>query len=113
MLNWNEYLKQVFAGVAEIGKISPDVVKGYQTLGGAASKTKLLGPKVNELISLAVAVTVRCDGCIAVHTAAAMQAGATREEIAEALGTAAAVNAGAAIVYTTRVLDAYAAKAEG
>ena len=50
MLNWNEYLKQVFAGVAEIGKISPDVVKGYQTLGAAATKTKLLGPKVNELI---------------------------------------------------------------
>ena len=33
--------------------------------------------------------------------------GASREEIAEALGVAAAVNAGAALVYSTRVLDAY------
>lgn len=37
-------------------------------------------------------------------------AGATREEIAEALDTATAVNAGAALVYATRVMDAYAAK---
>jgi AhpD family alkylhydroperoxidase len=55
-----------------------------------------------------VAVTVRCDGCIAVHTAAAIKAGATKEEIIEALGTATAINAGAALVYSTRVMDAYA-----
>jgi AhpD family alkylhydroperoxidase len=111
MLDWNGYHKQVLSGVGEIGRISPDIVKGYQTLGGASGKTGLLGAKVNELIALAVAVTVRCDGCIAVHTAAAIRAGATREEVAEALGTAAAVNAGAALVFSARVMDAYAAKA--
>ncbi len=109
MLDWRTYHGQVLAGVGEIGRISPDIVQGYQTLGGAAGKTALLGAKVNELIALAVAVTVRCDGCIAVHTAAAAKAGATQEEIAEALGTAAAVNAGAALVYSTRVLDAHKA----
>jgi len=56
-------------------------------------------------------VTVRCDGCIATRTAGAIRAGATREEIAEALGTAAAVNAGAALVYATRVMDAHATSA--
>lgn len=113
MLDWNEYHRQLGAGIGEIGKISPDVMKGYRTLGGAASKTSLLGAKVNELIALAVAVTARCDGCIVVHTDAAIKAGATREEIVEALGTAASVNAGAALVYSTRVLDAYAAKTGG
>jgi hypothetical protein len=34
------------------------------------------------------------------------------EEIAEALGVAASVNAGAAIVYSTRALDAYQVLAE-
>src|ERR1700743_400213 len=111
MLNWDEYYKQLLAGMGEIGKISPDVVRGYRALGGAASKTSLLGAKVNELIALAVAVTARCDGCIVVHTDAAIKAGATREEIVEALGTAASVNAGAALVYSTRVLDAHAANA--
>lgn len=61
------------------------------------------------MIALAVAVTVRCDGCIAIHTDAAIRHGATREEIAEALGVAISVNAGAALVYSTRVMDAFAA----
>ena len=56
---------------------------------------------------MAVAVTLRCDGCIAVHTAEAKKAGATKAEIAEALGVAVSVNAGAALVYSTRALDAF------
>jgi alkylhydroperoxidase/carboxymuconolactone decarboxylase family protein YurZ len=57
-------------------------------------------------------VTTRCDGCIAVHSKAAVEAGATREQIAEALGVAVALNAGAAVVYSARALDA-AQKAAG
>jgi len=37
---------------------------------------------------------------------------ATKEEIAEALGVAVSVNAGAAVVYATRALDAFDAAAE-
>jgi AhpD family alkylhydroperoxidase len=93
--------------IGEIAEVSPDTIRGYQSLSAAGQKTNLLGPKIRELISLAVAVTVRCDGCIAVHADAAARHGASREEIAEALGVATAVNAGAALVYSTRVLDAY------
>jgi AhpD family alkylhydroperoxidase len=106
MLDWNEYRQQLAAGVREVGLLSPDTVKGYVALSSAGQKKDLLGAKVRELIALAVAVTARCDGCITVHTEAAIRHGATREEIAEALGVAVAVNAGAALVYSTRVLDA-------
>jgi AhpD family alkylhydroperoxidase len=75
-------------------------------LSAAGQKTDLLGAKTRELISLAVAI--RCDGCITVHTKAAIDQGAIREEIAEALGVATAINAGAGVVYSARVLDAYA-----
>jgi AhpD family alkylhydroperoxidase len=105
-MDWNEYRKQLTAGVREIGQLSPDTVKGYVELSSAGQKQDLLGPKVRELIALAVAVTTRCDGCITVHTEAALRHGATREEIAEALGVAIALNAGAALVYSTRVMDA-------
>jgi AhpD family alkylhydroperoxidase len=84
-------------------------VKGYQALSTAGRHTARLDSKTRELIALAVAVTVRCDGCIAIHTQAAISHGATREEIAEALGVAVAVNAGAALVDSTRVMDAHAA----
>lgn len=107
MVDWNNYRQQLTVRIGEIAKISPNTIKGYQALSAAGQSTNLLGPKTRELISLAVAVTVRCDGCIAVHADAAARHGASREEIAEALGVAIAVNAGAALVYSARVLDAY------
>ncbi|HDR8918323.1 TPA: carboxymuconolactone decarboxylase family protein [Burkholderia vietnamiensis] len=108
-MDWNAYRESLLIRVGELAAISPDVLRGLQTLDNAASITGHLDPKTHELIALAVAVTTRCDGCIAVHTKAAVKHGATREEIAEALGVAIALNAGAALTYSARVLDAHAA----
>ncbi len=112
MLDWNDYQKQLGAGIGELSKLSPDTVRGYMTLGAANAGTSRLGEKTRQLISLAVAVTTHCDGCIVFHTDAALKAGANKEEIAEALGVAVSMNAGAALVYSARVLDAVAAKAQ-
>ena len=78
-----------------------------KNLHKAFGTNKVLDDKTHELIALAVAVTTRCDGCISAHAFAAKKAGASKEEIAEALGTAIALNAGAALVYSTRVLEAF------
>jgi AhpD family alkylhydroperoxidase len=110
MLDWNEYQKQVLSHVAGIGKVNPEIVRGYRGLSDAGAETNLLGNKTRELIALAVAVTRQCDGCITIHTDAAIRQGATQEEIVEALGVAIAVNAGATLVYSTRVMDAFEAK---
>jgi AhpD family alkylhydroperoxidase len=96
MLNWIDYRKALFGRIGEIAKLSPDTVKAYQTMSSAGQKADLLGAKTRELISLAVAVSLRCDGCITVHTA-------------EALGVAVAMNAGATMVYSARTMDAVAA----
>jgi AhpD family alkylhydroperoxidase len=112
MIDWNEYHNQVKEGTAKIGRISPDILRGYRMMGDAAKKSDLLGPKVRELIALAVAVTVQCDGCIVVHTEAALKNGATEEEIIEALGVTVQVKAGSALIFSTRVLDAVKAKSE-
>ena len=106
MLDWNDYQKQIGAQLAHFMKLTPDSVRGYQTLSNANAKDSRLGEKTRQLISLAVAVTTRCDGCITVHTDAALKAGATREEISEALGVAMAMNAGAALIYSLRAMDA-------
>jgi AhpD family alkylhydroperoxidase len=109
MLDWNQYREELKGRIGEIGKLSPDTVRGYATLSNAGERTGHLDAKTRELIALAVAVTTRCDGCITVHVDAALRNGATRDEIAEALGVAVALNAGAALVYSARVMDAVAA----
>jgi AhpD family alkylhydroperoxidase len=105
LFDWNTYQAELTKSIPEFAKLSPDSLKGYQTLSAANSKSSLLGEKVRQLISLAVAVTTRCDGCITFHTESALKAGATKQEIAEALGVAMAMNAGAALIYSLRALD--------
>jgi AhpD family alkylhydroperoxidase len=107
MLNWSEYRTQLQSTIGEIAKTSPDLIRGDRTISDAGNKTGKLDAKTRELIALAVAVTVRCDGCIAIHADAAIKHGATKEEVVEALGVAVMVNAGATLVYSARTLDAF------
>jgi len=111
LFDWNNYQTELTESLPDFAKLSPDSLKGYQTLSSANFKNSLLGEKVRQLISIAVAVTTRCDGCITFHTDAALKAGATKQEIAEALGVAMAMNAGAALIYSLRALDSVDAHA--
>jgi AhpD family alkylhydroperoxidase len=65
---------ELLGRVDELGKLSPDTVRGLPR-----STTRAPGPKVRELIALAVAITTRCDGCIAVPSKAAVGHGAKRD----------------------------------
>ena len=107
MLDWTTYRTELKGRVGDFGKAAPDALRGYVALAGGAAKTTHLDARTRELISLAVAVTTRCDGCITTHVDAAIKAGVSREEIAEALGVAIAMNAGAALVYSARTLDCF------
>ncbi len=109
MLNWIDYRKQLTRRIGEFAGVAPETVKGYQALSKAGAATNHLDAKTRELIALAVSVTTRCDGCITVHTAEAIKHGATKGELSEALGVAVALNAGAAMVYSARALDAFEA----
>ncbi|MHC2106875.1 MULTISPECIES: carboxymuconolactone decarboxylase family protein [unclassified Methylobacterium] len=107
MENWNGYRGELMATLGQMGQISPDLLHAHDKLASAQPKVPQLDAKTRELIALAVAVTTRCDGCIAFHTDAARKAGATQEEMVEALGVAVALNAGAALVYSARAFDAF------
>jgi AhpD family alkylhydroperoxidase len=107
MLDWAAYRRQLASGMKEIADKNPNLWKGYREIAAAKTADSKLDPKTRELIALAVAVTVRCDGCIATHVDLAKKRGATKEEIVDALGVAVMVNAGAAMVYSARTLDAF------
>ena len=107
MLDWNGYRRDLGGALRDLAKLNPDVMKGHDVLAAAQTPAKVLDDKTRELIALAVAVTTRCDGCIAVHTESARKAGASAEELSEALAVAIALNAGAALVYSARAMDAF------
>lgn len=107
MMDWTGYRAKLKTAFGELNKTNPELLKGYRELAHAKVGEGLLDPKTRELIALAVAVTLRCDGCITSHVDAAKKHGATKGEITEALGVATMVNAGAALVYSARTLDAW------
>jgi AhpD family alkylhydroperoxidase len=105
--DWKSFLPKIGESMKDLKKHSPSTIDGYRMLHQAGAQTGHLDAKTRELIALAVAVTTRCDGCIGNHVKKAIDLGVTQVEIAEALGVAVAMNAGAALAYSGRVMDAF------
>ena len=85
----------------------PDVYKGYAELNKAAMADGALEKKTKELIALAIGVVEHCDGCIASHAQGAARAGASKEEVAEAIGVTFMMHGGPATVWGARAFDAF------
>lgn len=88
-------------------KAIPDVYAGFRDLHHAAFAEGALDTKSKELIALAIGVTEQCDGCIASHAQAAVRAGATKEEAAEAIGVTFLMKGGPATIYGPRAYAAF------
>ena len=67
---------------------------------------KALDAKTKELIALGIGIAIRCDDCIAFHIKAAVERGATREEISETLGMAIYMGAGPSVMYASHAFAA-------
>ncbi|MBJ2175655.1 carboxymuconolactone decarboxylase family protein [Aureibaculum sp. A20] len=92
--------------MGELGAEMPEVMGGFNTLHEASIKEGVLSSKNKELIALGIAITVRCDGCIAFHVHDALSAGASSEEIMETIGVAILMGGGPALVYGCQAMEA-------
>jgi AhpD family alkylhydroperoxidase len=90
----------------------PETYAGFGALHAAAMGEGALPTKTKELIALAIAVVEQCDGCIASHSRGAAKAGATKEEVAEAIGVTFLMAGGPATVYGPRAYSAFCEFAE-
>ncbi|MDU8923581.1 carboxymuconolactone decarboxylase family protein [Pasteurellaceae bacterium LIM206] len=104
--DWKEHTSHVKKSFGALGQKYPKMLQAYGALNTAIDN-EVLDAKTREMIALAVAVTTRCESCISVHAAEAVKAGATEKEVAAALATAIALNAGAAYTYSLRALEAF------
>jgi AhpD family alkylhydroperoxidase len=113
--NWPQMAAELNPLVSALRGGAPDVMKAFSQMAQGAAKPGALDVKTKELIAFAVSVAVRCDACIAFHAKAAQKHGATREEVAEALGMAIYMGAGPSVMYAAQALEAfdqYVAQAE-
>ena len=107
----HEHGKTVLNDIAPLTRdlrgLIPDVYKGFAEMSSAAMAAGALDQKTKELIALAIAVSHRCDGCIASHAKGAARHKATENEVAEAIGVAILMNGGPGTVYGPRAMAAY------
>ncbi|MCC7326782.1 MAG: carboxymuconolactone decarboxylase family protein [Burkholderiales bacterium] len=85
---------------------SPDLMKGFGDLATVATKDGVLDAKTKELIAMALSVAGRCDPCIGFHAKALVRLGATKQELAEALGVAIYMGGGPSLMYSANALAA-------
>jgi AhpD family alkylhydroperoxidase len=86
---------------------SPTAMQAFSALAGAALAPGQLDVKTKELIAVAIAVAVRCDGCVGFHVKAAIRAGAGREELAETVAMAIYMGAGPSMIQGAEALRAF------
>src|SRR6201998_1901627 len=91
--------------VGPLGQLAPDAMAGFKALDEASLTEGAIPKKYKELMAIAVALTTQCPYCIEVHRKAALEAGATEEELTEVIHVAAALRAGAAITHGTHLLE--------
>jgi len=87
-------------------KASSEVMTAFMGLHKAAFKPGALEVAQKELIALGIGIAARCDGCIGAHVAAAIQAGATRQQLVETIDVAILMGGGPSVVYGTQALAA-------
>lgn len=104
---WPETTDEIKALMRTLRGDTPNVMKAFSGLAQAALAPQALDCKTKELIALGISVAIRCDDCIGFHVKAALDQGATREEIVETLGMAVYMGAGPAVMYATHALDAF------
>ncbi|WP_407050280.1 carboxymuconolactone decarboxylase family protein [Methyloraptor flagellatus] len=109
---WPELTKTLNGWIKELRAGSPDVMRAFSGMAQAALAPKALDTKTKELIALAIGVAVRCDDCVAFHAKAALEQGATREEIAETLAMTVYMGAGPSVMYASHALAAFDAFAK-
>jgi AhpD family alkylhydroperoxidase len=79
----------------------------FKNLASQTLKKGALPAKDKALIALAASVAIRCEHCIQRHKAAALEAGASREEMLEAAAVAALVRMGSGLNSAALLLDEY------
>ena len=85
--------------------LAPAQQAAFDAFGKAVFADGALSAKTKQIIAVAVAHVTQCPYCIKGHTKAALRAGATQEELMEAIWVAAEMRAGGAYAHTALMLE--------
>jgi AhpD family alkylhydroperoxidase len=102
-----EKMKQQKKDAMNLFKAAPEPMRAFTALMTAASRDGIVSARIKELTALAIAIAMRCEGCILHHVEAARRHGAERAELIEMIAVAIEMGGGPATVYGATALAAF------
>jgi AhpD family alkylhydroperoxidase len=93
-------------------ELAPTAQTAFDAFGKAVFADGALSAKMKQIIAVAVAHVTQCPYCIKGHTKAASRAGATPQELMEAVWVAAEMRAGAVYAHAALMLDTLQAETD-
>jgi AhpD family alkylhydroperoxidase len=97
--------RELRSGYRELNQLLPDQMRGFGDLHRSAMADGALSSAQKEMIELAIGITEGCTDCVTLHTHDALRAGATREEVGEAIGVAVMMGGGPATTVATTAVS--------
>ena len=85
--------------------LTPNTQAAFDAFSKAVFADGALPTKMKQIIAVAVAHVTQCPYCIKGHTKAALHAGATPQELMEAVWVASEMRAGGAYAHSALMLD--------
>jgi AhpD family alkylhydroperoxidase len=82
-------------------------LQAFRGLVKAAGTDSALSHAQKELIALAIAIAIRCEGCIVFHVRACVKLGVTRAELLDMIGVAVEMGGGPSAVYGADALACF------
>lgn len=101
--SYQRELQRVQENIQKLGAEIPETMTPFNQLCQSTFAKGALSTKEKRLIALAIGVALRSEGCLLVHTKGALEAGATKDEIYDAVGVAILMSGGPGATYGQKV----------
>jgi AhpD family alkylhydroperoxidase len=105
--SYTDVTADINRGIVKLRQSVPDAMNGFSAMAKGALKEGVLSAVQKELIALAIGVAGHCDGCIGFHAKSLVRAGATREQVMEALAVAVYMGGGPSLMYAADAVHAF------
>lgn len=97
--------RELRAGYRALTSAMPATMPRFTELHETAFGDGALSRADKELIALGISMCVQCHDCVTLHVHDALRAGATREQVIEAIGVGIAMGGGPATVVAAQALE--------
>lgn len=106
-MNFKDERKECNSMSQDLYKACPDLMESFSKLHGEYAKESAITLKEKEMVSIGIAVSIKCVPCMLAHITAFKRIGGTREELVDVLKACILMNGGPGTMYSAKALKMY------